>query len=158
MVCKHRELYSGKLCSTWWKQKKIDPWESFSPVGWAIPTSSLHRWIVEKMSPYGWGYQNYGEMSCLTVWRTLWSILNTRQDLAKWLFLANDLWRYKRVCQEMPPMSEIREHQFTRCDASHEQSPSRTLGCMRDWFHGGRSLSLGTVNTSWWPWTMYPNW
>jgi hypothetical protein len=54
----------------------------------------------------------------------------------KMAFLANDVWRYKGVCQEMPPMPKTREHQLARCDASHEQSPSRTIWCMGDWFHG----------------------
>jgi hypothetical protein len=45
-------------------------------------------------------------MLCLTIWRTIWSIPDKCQDLAKWLFLANDISRYIGVCQEMPPMSE----------------------------------------------------
>jgi hypothetical protein len=54
---------------------------------------------------------------------------------SKVAFSSQRVWRYKGVCQETPLMSKIGEHQLTRCNASHEQSPSRTLWCVGNWFH-----------------------
>jgi hypothetical protein len=154
MVCKHCEVYSGRLCPTWWEQKKVDPWESFSPVGWAIPIPSLCQWIIEKMCPYGWAYKDYGEMLCLTIWRTIWSIPDKCQDLAKWLFLANDISRYTGVCQEMPPMSE------TGNINSRDAMPlmnNLQVELFDMWGIDFMGSFPKSKNISWWSWTMCPN-
>ena len=86
-------------------------------------------------------HQDYGTMPLITIWRTLWCIPHSFEDLAKWILLANHVWRHKGLHPEVWRMSEAQEYQFKRCHATHQQPPDRAFWCLGYRLHGTFSKS-----------------
>jgi hypothetical protein len=71
--------------------------------------------------------QDHWKMSLIIICRTLWGIPYSCKNLAKWIFLANHVWRHDGFYLEVWSILEAWEHQFKRCHSTHQQPPDQTL-------------------------------
>jgi len=81
-------------------------------------------------------HTNHREMPHCSIWRPLWSIQNSSQNLAKWFFLANDVWGHQRIHSKVSKMPDAWWHNNSQCNAPHKQSPSLTIRRLGHWLHG----------------------
>jgi hypothetical protein len=105
-------------------------------MGWTVSLQSLLWRPTQKMRASWRRHQDHLTMPLTTIWRTLWGISHTFEDLAKWILLANHVWRHEGLHPEVWSMLEAREYQFKRCHATHQQALNRTLRCLGYWLHG----------------------
>ena len=58
------------------------------------------------------------------------------KNLAKWILLANHVWRHERLHPKVWSMSEAQKYQFKRCHATHQQPLDQVLWCLGYRLHG----------------------
>ena len=105
-------------------------------MGRSVPLQSLFWWLAEKMCTHSRRNENHWEMSCGTLWWTLWCIPYSGQDMAKWILLANHVRGHQRLHPKMPKMPAPWRNHRKRCNAPTEQPLGRIIWRLGHWLHG----------------------
>jgi hypothetical protein len=122
--------------SLWYVQRIPYTYLASSPhMGCAVSLQSLLWWTTQKVCTGRRRHQDHWTMPLITISRTLWSIPHSCEDLAKWICLANYVWRHKILHPEMWSVSDARECQFKGCYASYQQPLDKTLQCLGNRLH-----------------------
>ena len=95
-----------------------------------------------------WPLRNDGrssQMSFITIWRPLWSILYTFKDLAVWILLAYNVWRHEAIYHKLWAMSKARKQKHKGCHATHQQPSDWALWCLGNRLYG----SISPIKVVW---------
>ena len=96
----------------------------------------MFRWLIKKVCTHGGGCMDHRKVPCSPIWRPLWSIPHTRQNLAMRILLANNVWRHQRIHLKVSKMLAVRWHHLSQCNAPPLQSSNRNIWCVGHWLHG----------------------
>jgi len=83
--------------------------------------------LLRRCVPTTEGIQIIKKMPCSSVWRPLWSIPHSSQNLAVRILLANDVQRHQRVHTKVSKMTAARWHHLSQCNAPTLQPSSRNI-------------------------------
>jgi hypothetical protein len=86
-------------------------------MGCTISVPSLCRLVTQTLCTYGRWAQDHRKMPCSTIWRSLWCISHSSENLAEWILLAIYVWRYKELHPKMPKLSEAWRNHSSQRDA-----------------------------------------
>ena len=104
--------------------------------GCTISVPSLCRWVTQTLCTYGRRTKDHREMPCSTIWRSLWCISHSSENLAERFLLAIYVWRYKELHPQMSKLPEAWRDHSSRFNAPELQSSGLTFWCLGYWLHG----------------------
>src|SRR6185295_14241649 len=106
------------------EQKEASSREQTLPMGCTISVPSLCRWVTRTLCTYGRRTKDHREMPCSTIWRSLWCISHSSENLTERFLLAIYVRRYKELHSQMSKLLEAWGDHSSRFNALELQSSS----------------------------------
>ena len=117
------------------ERKKVSAREQTPPMGCTISVPSLCRWVTQTLCTHSRRTKDHREMPCGTIWRSLWCISHSSENLAEWFLLAIYVWRYKELHPQMSKLPEAWRDHSSRFNAPELQSSGWSFWCLGYWLH-----------------------